>query len=357
MIPCLSPGGTNLFILREPVRRLLVATSGGVFCLEGDARLKEWRILGRALPEFHIHALLWEVSSGLVFAGIHNGTVYASDDFGKSWERKDKGITQPNVYTLSAAKLDGIARLYAGTEPAHLFLSEDIGGTWKELPALRNVPSAPNWNYPQPPYIAHVKQISFDPKEPNTLYLCVEQGALLHSRDAGLSWEELHGFYVDVHRLAILASDPRKMYLACGDGLYSTADAGASWERLTSRSSRIGYPDGLVVHPSEEKLLFISGAATIPPMWAKHGTANSCVGRSRDGGRTWNFSTTGFPPNYRGNIEALTMVVCGSSYFLFAGTTEGDVFLSDDEGENWSVIARALPAVAKRRHHLYMKPA
>lgn len=357
MIPSLSPGGNNVFSLKAPPRQLLVGTSGGVFLLEQEGASSEWKIAYRSLPQHHVHALLIELSSGLLFAGIHNGTVCASEDLGKTWELRDAGITERNIYTIDALRLDGHVRLFAGTEPAHLFVSDDLGMNWKEIQALRSVPSVPKWHYPQPPYIAHVKQIVFDPKDSQTIYACIEQGALLRSRDGGESWEELQGFYEDVHRLAILGSDSRRMYLACGDGLYYSADAGSSWEKLTSRSSRIGYPDGLMVHPQKEGLVFISGAGTIPPTWSKHGTAHTAIGRSRDGGRTWTFSTNGFPQNFNGNVEALSLVVCNGSSFLFAGTTEGDVLFSDDEGDNWAPLASALAPIAKRRHHLYLKAA
>lgn len=356
MIPCLSPGGTNIFRLGDAPKKVLVGSTEGIFLLERGANSRAWRVSARALPECHIHALMPEVSSGLLFAGIHNGTVYASQDWTESWELREQGITQPDVYTLSCVVAGGTTRLYAGTEPAHLFVSDDLGMSWREIVTLRSVPSVAKWNYPQPPYIAHVKQITFHPKDPKTIYVCVEQGALLRSRDGGQTWEELHGFYMDVHRLAILASDARKMYLACGDGVYYSADAGASWERLTDRSTRVGYPDGLVVHPTKETLVFISGAGTIPPTWGKNGVANSAVGRSRDGGKNWEFFTQGFPPDFKGNVEALTMAVWNGSYYLFAGTTEGDVLLSEDEGETWTVIATALPPIAKRRHHLYLRP-
>ena len=37
---------------------------------------------------------------------------------------------------------------------------------------------------------------------------------------------------------------------------------------------------------------------------------------------------------------------------LFAGTTDGDVFFSDDEGETWSTIALGIGAVSKGGHYL-----
>jgi photosystem II stability/assembly factor-like uncharacterized protein len=355
MIPYVSPGGNNTFRLESFPQQLLVGTSAGLFLLENLGRPDDWRISSQWLSECHIHAILIEPSSNTLFAGIQKGGVLASNDFGTSWEKRERGLTHGDVYTLNSVVIDGRPLVYAGTEPPHLFVSEDLGRTWTDLEGLRSVPSAANWHYPQPPHIGHVKQIVFEPGSPRTVYACIEQGALLRSRDGGASWEELHGFYEDVHRLKILDSDPGKMYLACGDGLYRSHDGGVGWEKLTTRSSRVGYPDGLLVHPANEQLVFISGAATIPPTWAKRGGANSSVGRSRDGGRSWDFLDAGFQPTFTGNIEALTMATWGSSYCLFAATTQGDVLFSGDEGDHWTQIVSGLPPIAKRKHHLYLK--
>ena len=43
----------------------------------------------------------------------------------------------------------------------------------------------------------------------------------------------------------------------------------------------------------------------------------------------------GLPEQIRGNIEAMLMNVWHDGLALFAGTTDGDVFYSDDEGNQW----------------------
>jgi photosystem II stability/assembly factor-like uncharacterized protein len=355
MIPYISPGGNNNFRLESFPRQLFVGTSAGIFLLENGRSPKEWSVSRCLLPECHVHAILIEPSSGMLLAGIQKGGIFASSDFGEHWVERGHGLIADDVYTLNCAMTDEGPFIYAGTEPPHLFASNDFGETWSELEGLRSVPSAPKWHYPQPPNIGHVKQIVFDPGNPRILYACIEQGALLRSHDRGVSWEELHGFYEDVHRLVISSSNSRKMYLACGDGLYCSEDGGETWERLTTRAYRVGYPDGLVVHPENDQLIFISGAATIPPTWAKNGTANASIGRSRDGGRTWEFLDGDFRPNFIDNIEALTMVTWKNSYCLLAATTGGEVLFSGDEGNTWVHIVVGLPPIAKRKHHLYLK--
>src|ERR1051325_55859 len=137
----------------------------------------------------------------------------------------------------------------AGTEPAHLHVSSDMGDTWEELPALRSVPSVPNWTFPGPPHEAHVKNIAFDAAGANTILASIEVGGLLRSTDGGRSWHELSGFYEDVHRIAQKPGQPDWIYLATGNGVWQTTDGGSSWKQITDRTTRIAYPDGIVIHP------------------------------------------------------------------------------------------------------------
>ena len=54
-----------------------------------------------------------------------------------------------------------------------------------DLPALRNVPNVESWTYPGPPHVAHVKNVGFDPRNPDTIYAAVEVGGV---EQATLRW-------------------------------------------------------------------------------------------------------------------------------------------------------------------------
>jgi hypothetical protein len=47
----------------------------------------------------------------------------------------------------------------------------------------------------------------------------------------------------------------------------------------------------------------------------------------------------------------MSMNVWPEGFSLFAGTTDGRIFFSDDEGESWSTIAERLPPVSKAGHY------
>jgi photosystem II stability/assembly factor-like uncharacterized protein len=346
----MSVGGPSVFDTAEPSNEILIATSNGVAWLTRGRPGDQWRETRRALEGKHVSSLAEDPASGRIFAGTASDGVYVSDDDGANWECKNRGLEFLNVYTLNLVQAGGDVRVYAGTGPAHLYLSEDLGESWTELTALRDVPSVENWSFPAPPHIGHVKYINFDPRSADTIYAAVEVGGLFKSEDAGQTWQELQGIYEDVHRVIITAAQPADLHVATGGGLYHSPDSGNTWEQLTDRSARIAYPDALVLHPRQPRLAFMAGAISSPRDWLQRGTADPRIARSRDGGRTWQYLQGGLPDHFVGNIEGLTLNSWSGGSQLFAGTLDGDVFWSGDEGETWERIAQEMGVVGKIDH-------
>ena len=348
----LSHGGSTLYSSPSPSQEVLVGTREGVVTIERETSGSEWRVKNRALTDKHISAIIKEPESGLTFAGAFHGSVHASADDGKTWEPRNNGLTETDVYSLAARHVNGRVRLFAGTEPAHLFTSNDLGLHWSEVPSLRSVPSVPKWSFPAPPHIGHVKHINFDPDTPTTIYASVEVGGLLKSTDAGEHWEEFPSLYEDVHRLMIHPSNPRFLYAVTGRGLYVSPDAGANWEQWTRREDEIGgYPDGFVFRPSDPKLIFMTAAHDAPGTWRTTHFAGARISRSTDGGRSWEILRNGLPDRLQASIEAFCLEEAGASCSIFAATTSGEVFCSADLGEHWNKIISGLPPISKAGHY------
>lgn len=358
----LSHGGSNVYSSVEQSDQLWVGTKDGLVLLEhgGDGK---WRLAHRALRGQHISSIVFEPRNDLIFAGAFFGSVHASTDGGKTWERRDLGITNHDVYSLACTVADSTIRIYAGTQPAHLYYTDDLGQHWSELPAMRSVPSASQWSFPAPPHVAHTKFITFDPRDSNTVYACIEQGALLKSTDAGKNWVELNtvGFYrdknrsvehfYDVHRALVDPRDPDKIFVTGGAGFYVTADGGGRWERWTSEDWATDvYPDGFVWNPRNPDTMFVSAAEHNPATWHKSAYAGGQIYRSDDGGRNWRKLGGGLPDSLKHEFGALCLEDSGEGYSVFAATTGGEVYCGENQGERWSLIASGLAPISKKGH-------
>jgi photosystem II stability/assembly factor-like uncharacterized protein len=357
----LSHGGTTTYTSAEPPSRLLVGTADGVVTLERHSVGAAWAVTASSLAGQHVRAILRERDSGLTFAGGLHTPVHVSHDDGRTWQRCDRGLQEDDVWSLAAVTLDGRCRLYAGTQPARLFSSDDLGDHWTELPGLRRVPNAARWTFPGAPHIAHLKHIDFDPRDASTMYAGIEVGGLLKSTDRGETWHEMHGFYngvqpgtpvEDVHRIVIHPENGKRIHLVGGEGLclWMTADGGDTWEQLTDYEHEIGgYPDCMVLNPRMPDVMFVAAAHRSPTEHRGSDSTGTRISRSRDGGRTWEVLTGGLPERLAARIEALALVDWGESFSLFAGTWAGEIYASDDEGDQWSKIIDGLAPISKGR--------
>ena len=355
---CLSPNGQTTYASAAPVDRLFVGTVDGVHVLDRSAN-GAWISSRYGLDNVHVGSLL-PIEDGKLFAGAHSGGLFLSNG-SLQWNKTMGGIDAKytQVYTLAAQQRTTGLVLWAGMEPAALFRSDDLGNTWRELPSLTNVPDTDKWFFPPPPHIAHVKHIAFHPNDETTLYVCIEQGALLKSTDDGRTWRELSEYsrvddpvYRDMHRITITPSRPERIFLTGGNGLYASTDAGETWKHLLSKKDRLGYPDQFFLDPNDENTLYIAGAASAPPSWRETHDGKPGILRSRDGGATWTELTAGVPAKIRGNIEAMTLCHGPHGVELFGGTATGEVFASHDGGNTWEMLVTNIPPVSKGNHHL-----
>ncbi len=339
----LSHGGTTMFRAAAPAQEILLGTMDGVQILKKGAT-GQWQHDGQGLAGKHIQAI-HEVPGGSVFACAYRDGVYASEDGGRTWSPRDSGIGIRNVYSLAHAVIEGRVRLFAGTEPAHLYCSDDLGHSWSELKAFRDIPNVGEWKFVATPFTGHTKHINIDPKDPLTMYVCVEVGALLKTTDGGKTWKSIPVSNPDMHRTVIDPRDTRRVYTTGGAGLLFTSDEGSNWRELLPRmTNAVGqYADQLVARADNPDIMLVAASQVSPRTWIDTKYAGAAVAKSSDGGETFRLLRGGLPERITASIEAMCQVESPAGVEYFFGTTDGEIWYGDQDGEHWTMIAMAAP--------------
>jgi photosystem II stability/assembly factor-like uncharacterized protein len=337
----LSNGGDNSHRAAKPSDTIVVGTVDGVTVLSRSEN--RWTLSHRGLAGCSVSAVTAS-SDGTLFAATHGVGVARSRDRGVTWQWINKGIDRHDLWSVRAGRLQGKDVVLVGSLPAHLYISEDAGDSWRELPALREVDSAQAWCFPPPPRVGHIKDIVLDG---DRLMVGVEIGALLVSTDFGKSFTDLKVDPLpgenDIHRVLVHPDRPGRIIVANGIvGVMTSDDNGKTW-RKNPMPPEANYPDPIVIHPDQPDLIFLTAGVGWPPHWYKLGRARGKMFRSRDAGQTWERLLGGLPNGQRATFGALTIEAWDGGYGLYAADTDGQVFESLDGGDSWCIIADVAP--------------
>lgn len=354
----LSNGGGNTHRATERSDSIVVGTVDGIFILHRSEA--GWRLAHKALDGCFVSAVTMS-DDGTLFAATHGVGVARSKDQGKTWTWVNNGIDRHDLWSAHAGRLQGKGVVLVGSLPAHLYITEDSGESWRELKALREVAGVDQWCFPPPPRVGHVKDIVVDDER---LLVGIEIGALLTSTDFGETFQNLHVdpqvAENDIHRILVHPARPNRILIANGlVGVMTSDDDGKSW-RKNPMPPDANYPDPIVIHPDQPDLVFLSASVGWPPHWYKLGRARGKIFRSRDAGQTWERLLGGLPNGQRATFSALTIESWKSGYGLYTVDSDGQVFESLDGGNTWCIIAD-VAAVSKgefyrglRKDHVFL---
>jgi len=263
-----------------------------------------------------------------VFVGLREGGVRRSVDGGRSWI--DCELPERAVFSLAVSAADGA--VYAGTEPSRLFRSGDKGESWRELHALLELPSRPQWRFPPRPWTSHVRWIAPSPHDAGLLLVGIELGGLMRSSDGGASWQDHRpGAQRDVHSLAWHPRARGRAYEAGGGGAAFSTDNGESWQPADEGRDR-HYTWSVAVDPDDADRWYVS-ASTGP--FAAHGRGDpqARIFRRHDG-EPWQPLTGGLPDP----LPAMPYALLATDRRVYAGLADGRLWESRDHGETWAPL-------------------
>jgi BNR/Asp-box repeat len=235
-----------------------------------------------------------------VYAGVEDAALFRSTDGGQTWQelaglREAKGkLWQPGAGGMCLHTImqdpSNPRRIYIAISAAGMFRSDDAGKTWR--PKNKGLKS--QYELPDPDAeVGHcVHRIAMHPSRPNVLFM-QKHWDVLRSDDAGESWHEISGnlptdfgFPIDVH-----AHEPKTIYVVpiksdsehyVPDGklrVYRSRTGGNEWEALTN---------GLPQHDCYVNVLRDAMAVdSLEPCGIYFGTSGGQVYGSANAGNSW----------------------------------------------------------------------
>ena len=370
---------------------LLVGTTKGAFLISGGPDRSGWSVSGPFCDGWPVSHVTGDPETGTIWAGgggeWHGAGVWRSDDGGNSWQivRLSKGqmddwaasdpdfaqmigwTDEPLPFGDEFSQVWSLAfahgTLYAGTKPAGLLASRDLGRTWERVEGLTNHPSADSWSPGAAGLILHT--IIIHPDDPQRIWVGISSAGVFATEDGGVNWERRNRLSNSqaceghdhpaaprdgetghcVHNMMRAPGESDVLYQQNHHGVWRSANGGRSWDDINAGlPSTFGFP--IQVHPRNLQTVWtlpLNGdmAGRFPP------DAAAAVWRTRNGGRTWQDLREGLPQTSC-YFTVLRQAMAGDARDpagIYFGTNTGSVFASLDEGESWNDIAQHLPMI------------
>lgn len=344
---------------------LLVGTRKGAFILESDAQRRNWSLRGPLCEGWPVHDLIVEPGSGAILAAAgspwYGPAVWRSEDLGATWTHSSVGLTYGDeaepvttVWSLSATPDGG---LFAGVEPAGLFRSDDAGSSWRHVEGLTNHPTRPTWGPGAGGLILHT--IIPHPTDVARTWVGISAVGVFETRDGGVSWVPRNrGVRAEfnpenrfpetgqcVHKFAMAAGEPETLYQRNHCGVYRSDDGSETWQEITGDlPTDFGF--AMAAHPRDPDTCWVIPLST-PEEGRFMPDGHTAVWRTRDRGATWARLDRGLPTKdafmsvLREAMARDTLDPVGLTF----GTSTGQLWHSNDDGDTWRMITDTLPEI------------
>jgi photosystem II stability/assembly factor-like uncharacterized protein len=274
-------------------------------------------------------------ADGRIAVGCRGGGVWEIADGGSTW--RDAELPSRDVFSVAFGPVDGA--LYAGCEPSALWVRRS-GEPWRELAALRELPSAPTWSFPPRPWTHHVRWIAPSPHDAAVVLVGIELGGLMRTSDGGETWADHRpGARRDTHSIVWHPTARGRAYQAAGDGAAWSRDDGDTW-RAADPDGEQHYAWAVTADPADPDCWYVSAA---PGPFQAHGegAARAALFRWRGEG-PWQELDLGLPRP----LASMPYALAAADGRLHVALRDGRFFESRDAGDSWRPLGARVPKVA-----------
>jgi len=310
--------------------------------------------------------------SGTWWAALDHGhwgvKLHRSNDRGKTWEEltapaypqgeevKDgmKAVTR-YIWAVANGGKSFPSRMWLGTDPGGLFISDDGGENFNLVKSL--------WGHPsRKPYwmgggrdLPGIHSVVVDPRDDNHVYVGISCAGVFETNDSGNTWEVRNkGLWADFlpdpqtdighdpHILVAAPTNPDILWQQNHCGIFRSTDGARNWQDISQPGGPARFGFALAIADDDASQAWVCPANSDTTRTAIKGAL--CVCRTDDGGKNWKTLTKGLPQENSFDI-VYRHALAGSGDALAFGTTTGNLFFSPDRGEHWETLNNYLPMV------------
>lgn len=247
--------------------------------------------------------------------------------------------------------------LWAGTIPGGLFRSDDAGESWQLNDPLWQREERMEW-FGGGKDDAGIHSICVDPRDPKHVTLGISCGGIWETKDTGQSWELIgkglradfmppdKQFYQntqDAHRLAQCQANPDMMWVQHHNGIFRSIDGAQTYHEIDEAGPSV-FGFAVCAHPNDEQTAWFVPAVKDECRVPVDGKL--VVTRTRDGGQTFETLRSGLPQEHCYDIvfrHGLDVDPTGNR--LVMGSSTGGLWISDNQGDDWTGISNTLPQI------------
>jgi len=361
--------------------RLLVATRKGLFFVHHGGA-DDWSIEDTAFLGDNVTLAMADPRDGTVYAALDHGhfgvKLHRREGTG-SWAEcavpeyptppadqapeispftgKPFPWTLKLIWALAPGGANQPGRIWCGTVPGGLFVSDDRGASWRMVRSLWDTPDRLQWfggglDHPG------IHSLCVDPRNADRVVVGVSCGGVWVTTDGGANFKcQSDGMWAaymppdrkhdpviqDPHCVAMCSAAPDVMWVQHHNGIFRTIDGAKSWYELTeAKPSTFGF--AVAAHPSDPDTAWFVPAIKDEKRIPVDGQL--VVSRTTDGGRTFDVLREGLPQRHAYDLvfrHALDVDASGRR--LAFGSTTGSLWIGEHGGESWRAAAHHLPPI------------
>jgi photosystem II stability/assembly factor-like uncharacterized protein len=375
--------------------RILVGTRKGTVIAERTGGRWKLRLAGH--KGAGVNFVARDPSTNLLWAALGHGhwgaKLSRSDDDGVTWRDaapvrypdgarylsppapSEDGATGPTVMK-SAVLLKlwvlgfGHGRMYLGTIPGGLFVSDDGGesfglnlGLWNhesrggDLFAGEGSGRTHWFGTPaaEGDFAPGIHSIVVDPRDANNLMVAISTAGVMETKDGGATWHSRNRGLVmdyqpdptaewghDPHAVVQCPGAPEHLWQQNHCGVFYSRDRAATWTKVSrpDQGVHFGFPIAVDALAGQTAWV-VPGKADMQRM-AIDGAL--FVARTEDGGETWTALRRGLPQENAFDVVYRHALDNRADRLAF-GSTTGNLYLSENRGDSWQCLANNLAPI------------